>query len=45
MKQTNKLLKFSVIFVLGKPLYRVTKPSGNMLLLVTKCIGVHKITL
>uniref|UniRef100_A0A7G3AMI3 Oligopeptide transporter 1 n=1 Tax=Lutzomyia longipalpis TaxID=7200 RepID=A0A7G3AMI3_LUTLO len=28
-----------VIFVLGRSLYTVTKPTGNMIVLVSKCIG------
>ncbi|XP_059616665.1 peptide transporter family 1-like [Phlebotomus argentipes] len=28
-----------VIFVAGKPLYKITKPTGNMVVLVSKCIG------
>lgn len=32
----------AVIFILGKPLYRMTKPSGNMLMRVAKCIAVRE---
>ncbi|GAB0094460.1 hypothetical protein DMENIID0001_097660 [Sergentomyia squamirostris] len=28
-----------VIFLLGKPFYTITKPTGNMVVLVSKCIG------
>ncbi|GAB0094457.1 hypothetical protein DMENIID0001_097630 [Sergentomyia squamirostris] len=28
-----------VIFVAGKALYKITKPTGNMVVLVSKCIG------
>ncbi|XP_076244051.1 peptide transporter family 1 [Calliopsis andreniformis] len=28
-----------VIFLLGKPLYKIVKPSGNVVVLVTKCIS------
>ncbi|XP_057341668.1 peptide transporter family 1-like isoform X1 [Microplitis mediator] len=33
-----------VIFVLGKPMYRMKKPEGNVILNVTKCIyhAIHK---
>lgn len=29
------------IFIFGKPLYVIKKPAGNMILEVTKCIGVR----
>lgn len=30
----------AVIFIFGKPFYHITKPSGNMLVRVSQCIGV-----
>lgn len=34
------IIVFSVFFVCGKPLYKITPPSGNMVTKVTKCIKV-----
>lgn len=31
-----------LIFIFGKPLYVIKKPAGNMILEVTKCIGVRR---
>lgn len=31
---------FAVVFALGKPLYKIRQPAGNMVLKVSKCIGV-----
>jgi len=30
----------TVIFILGRPLYKSKPPAGNMVVLVSKCIGV-----
>lgn len=29
-----------LVFIFGKPLYQIKKPTGNMLVIVTKCITV-----
>lgn len=37
--QFTFISEFSVIYIIGKPFYTIKRPSGNMILSVTKCIG------
>lgn len=39
-KKIFNSIHFKGIFVAGKPYYRIQKPSGNMVVTVSKCIGV-----
>lgn len=39
-KILHLMLFISVIFLIGKPFYHITKPAGNMLVEVSRCIGV-----
>lgn len=35
---------FSVIFVLGKKMYKIVNPTGNLIVKVTKCVCVSHVS-